>query len=147
MKGNMMNSPINPNITTEQANEFIESIRSTLNILKTSVVKDLYIFSRDRDAVVISFDGQWRPFLCQTRGFNDPSCRVPIYLTNEVLDIIQGALKELGRDTPGGRTFLNSKGVRCIDEGLDVEIVRWDWPLGDLVKDVLYIKTYFESEP
>jgi hypothetical protein len=132
--------PLHVELDENQAEEFREAIRAALLFINPVEVKDLYLFAKDKDAVVISFDGLLHPFLCRSYGFNVPSCRVRVYRTCFVLDTISKALMILGRDTSGGRTFLNSTGVFCVDEDVQFELVTWNWPSGDLVREILKIR-------
>lgn len=132
--------PIRVEVTESQALEFKEAVRSSLIFLKSADVRNLYLYSKDKDSIVVSFDGELHPFLCQKQGYNDPSYRVPIYRTSYVLETVAKALIKLGRDIPGGRTFLNSEGVVCVDEDEEVDLVQWKWPSRNLVEEILSIR-------
>lgn len=132
--------PLYVDLNENHAEEFIRAMRAALLFVNPAEVKDLYLFAKDKDAVVISFDGMSHPFLCRSYGYNDPSCRVPVYRTCFVLDTIAKALRILGRDTSGGRTFLNSMGAFCVDEDVQYELVNWKWPSGSLVTEVMKIR-------
>jgi hypothetical protein len=131
--------PLQAKISSAQAKAFLEVIRSALIFRSSSDVANLYIHSDDRNAIVISFDGSWHPFLCETRGYNEPSSRLSLNHNNDVLRMIAKALRYLGRDQRGGRTFLNSQGVVCVEDQSVVELIKWEWPIGDLVSDVMHI--------
>jgi hypothetical protein len=87
--------------------------------------------------VVISFDGEWAPFLGHTKGYNSPSKppRLPIRRRSEVLEVAAAWLMKCGRDVAGGRVFINAKGVIC--EG--ASIGHWSWMGTDPVETVLDI--------
>ena len=123
-------------ISRPQAKAFYEVIRSALEFRNPSYVADLYLFSNDRNAIVVSFDGSWRPFLCETRGYNIPANRLRLNHNNEILKLVAKALKYLGRDQSGGRTFINSQGVVCVEDQSVIELVSWNWPTHDLMNDV-----------
>lgn len=132
--------PLYAELNENHAEEFRGAMQAALLFVNPAEVKDLYLFAKDKDAVVISFDGMSHPFLCRSYGYNDPSYRVPVYRTCYVLDTIAKALGILGRDTSGGRTFLNSTGAFCVDGDVQFELVTWNWPSGDLVREILKIR-------
>ena len=50
--------------------------------------------------------------------------------------MVAEALKFLGRDQSGGRTFINSQGVVCVEDQIALDLIKWNWPTRDLVHDV-----------
>ena len=125
--------PLDVDITENQAKEFFESIQSALIFRRSS----LYLYSWERNAIVISFDSKWKPYLCEEKGYNTKSQRTYIYPIKDVFKIVIQAYQKAGRDQNGGRSFFTSDCVFYVDESNDIfDLVRWDWPLGDLVEEI-----------
>jgi len=125
--------PLDVDITENQAKDFVESIQRALIAQKSS----LYLYSWERNAIVISFDDEWNPFLCAVKGYNTKPQRTKIYPIGDVFKMVIHAYQKAGRDQYGGRSFFTSDCVFYVDESNDIfELVRWDWPLGDLVEEI-----------
>ncbi len=75
-------------------------------------------------ALVVSFDPQLRPFLCDTRGWNR-NRRKPIKSTA----LISRIAAALGESRPeGGRVFLDASGVRTTIENQQIVLITWKLP-------------------
>jgi hypothetical protein len=94
-------------ISKEQITEFLIAIAKALLSLRIEDLEQVYLF-HDR-AVVISFSGNYQPFIGFTMSYNDPDYRVYINQETFVLTRIAEALDIQGRDIPGGRVFIDNE--------------------------------------
>lgn len=127
-------------ISKDEAEQFCSALEAPLSKLSFHELKNLYLFTKktvDRIkgqlCIVISFDGEWRPFLGHTRGYNNSSKppRLAITSDSRVLDIARTSLKRLGEPNRlGGRVFIHQK---CFlqDRGT---LGTWRWDARDPVE-------------
>jgi hypothetical protein len=127
-------------ISRDDAEEFCSAVEAVLTELSFPELKKLYLFTNktvDRikrePCIVISFDGDWQPFLGHTRGLNNSSKPPRLAITSDrrVLDIARTSLKRFaGPSRPGGRVFIHHK---CFlhDRGA---LGTWQWDAGDPVE-------------
>ena len=112
-------------------------MQSTSELLGRRRVNQLCLFVPEK-GVAISYDRRLRPFLGQTRGYNEPDSRT--YLNRDicVLRKIRIALACKGKRGIGGRVFLTSAGVFCWGEcGHKTQLIDWDWPGRSMAKEVV----------
>jgi len=71
----------------------------------------VHLFNEELEAIYISYNGQWEPFIGFTAGLNPEEDRG--YLPEKIwlLDRIGEFLDELNLGIPGGRVMINSTGV------------------------------------
>lgn len=132
MSNDSMHIPISERI----ADEFLSSLKDTLGEMTSLEVEDLYLYSIARDGVPVSYTKLLKPFLGQSRHYNQPEQRV--YLDEDlfVLRAIREALIDAGEHGIGARVFLTSTGAYYDDDGEEVTLVTWDWPGADLEQQV-----------
>lgn len=97
--------------------------------IKTIAVPD-YFWAGDR-SLVVSFDANWSPFLCNSKGHNRGPQKWYIPQISRLFDIIADALQISRRQefsfVPGGRVFLNAEGVRRrLKDSEILEVLRWE---------------------
>jgi len=80
-------------------------------------------FYRADGCLVVSFDLNWRPYLDNTVGYNQPGSLRWYVPKNKVLKRVADAMKCQGRQISGGRAFLHEGGA-AYGEG-NRELLRW----------------------
>jgi hypothetical protein len=106
-----------------------------LSVLELGDLAELRLF--DDDVIVISYSGQYEPFIGYTMAFNDPDRRAYIRTEAHVLTLIADALDRQGRYRPGGRVFIQKDCVCIKNEDLrSVVIMFLDWQGFDVVSAV-----------
>jgi hypothetical protein len=137
----MTNSQPPPNIevSAEHADEFIQSLRTTLKRMTRSQRKDVRLIVQKRQAVAISCDSKNLPFLGYTVGYNQPDARTALPLENFVLyEIRKWLLIRRKRGPKGGRVFITSECAFTAPENEPIIILcKWNWPREDIVIEVL----------
>ena len=94
-----------PIIITETESElFVKAIARALSTLAKNDLREIYLFQDH--AVVISYSGDYQPFIGYTMSYNDPDHRLYISQETYVLTRIAEAIDTQGRDMPGGRVFI-----------------------------------------
>ena len=92
-------------ISKDDAEQFCSALEASLSKLSVHELKKLYLFAKktvDRikgvPCIVISFDGDWRPFLGHTHGWNTKSKppRLAITSDSRVLSIVKASLQQFG---------------------------------------------------
>ena len=113
-------------IKKPEADMFLTAVSKALSTLSKDDLQQIYLF-HDQN-VVISFSGDYRPFIGYTMSYNDPDHRLYIYQDCYLLTRIGEALDAQGRDMPGGRVFINRSSA-CIkdDQFREVVILLLDW--------------------
>jgi len=90
-------------------------------------------FTSEDGSLVMSFDGGWYPFLCNTVGYNlgpqrwyvPKASRLIAHIAHALQTPIQRRLSYL----PGGRVFLDAHGVRRRPEGHgEMQVLKWKLP-------------------
>lgn len=104
---------------------------------KTLAIPD-YFWAGDR-SLVVSFYVNWSPFLCNSKGHNRGPQKWYIPQISCLFDIIADALQISRRQefsfVPGGRVFLNAKGVhRRLKDSEILEVLKWK-----LLRDCPYL--------
>lgn len=111
---------------------FFADLRSVLESLDAQDLEELYLVSKNRDALAVSYDGALHPFLGRTHGRNSEHQRIRDLDENlAVLELIKAALR--ARRKSGGRVFLTSRRVFYVEDKVKVPLLEWDWPGKDLV--------------
>jgi hypothetical protein len=114
-------------ITTEDAAEFSRALHVALQTC--SQPHTLYILTDGY--VVISFDDTWQPFIGFTFGYNLKPDRLPVQERSRVLESTRVCLQRFSdnKNKPGGRVFINDKGILSYDEmrRRRTWIGVWDW--------------------
>ena len=128
-------------IPRKDALDFLSGIeRSLLNMSEDEIYK-MYLFVEHRNAVAISFDSSWRPFIGYTRGYNSPEERAKIS-GGAFLALVRSRFQTSHQsEIPGGRVFLAANRAYNIDEVYEYTFLQWIW-LGkslSLVEDVLQL--------
>jgi hypothetical protein len=88
-------------------------------------------FQTAQGEVVISFNGDWEPFLTETRGYNRPKQRWFVPGGGDILYAVGNRLQASPTTewVPGGRVFLNPVGACRRPEGTDEEwLAFWSLP-------------------
>jgi len=115
------------NILPGEALEWENVIENALKLLDSNALESLCLSSPlySHDGVQVSFDRRGVPFLGHSRGFNNASKPLRLYLHKpcRVLTVTRQWLKLAGRSS-AGRVFLNARGVASNFE----QIGRWNWP-------------------
>jgi hypothetical protein len=88
-------------------------------------------FRSSEGSLVLSFDGSWYPFLCNTAGYNVGPDRW--YLRKNPLTAklglrLQEPIMKRLRFRPGGRLFLDSSGARMKPNASYVDVLEWQLP-------------------
>lgn len=101
----------------------------------------MYLFVEQRNAVAISFDSNWKPFIGYTRGYNAPEDRT--YISGgPFLALVRSRFRSSHQfDIAGGRVFLAANRAYNIDKLYEYTFLKWIW-LSDslsLVTDVLQL--------
>lgn len=99
-------------VTSDQAREFLIAIENAIRTMTEFQLQQIYFLNHDLQAIHLSYDGEYRPFIGFTAGFNYKDDRV--YLSKNIWLLIQIGkyLKELNLSKPGGRVFINSYQVK-----------------------------------
>ena len=90
-------------------------------------------FRDRRGSLVVTFDGWWNPFLCDTTGYNNAVQRWYVPSDTQLLKRIANAfafsrISESPR-IPGGRVFLHSEAVdRKTPTNEIIQILKWALP-------------------
>ncbi len=116
---------------TQHSGERLEHDLPT-DVDRSSLALPSYFTSGD-GSLVMSFDGRWYPFLCNTRGYNLGPQRwyVPKVsrLIAHIAQALQTPIQRRVSYLPGGRAFLDATGVRRRPEGHgDIQVLRWKLP-------------------
>ncbi len=132
-------------ISKEDAEIFSSALEAVLSELSFLELKDLYLFTNKKVdlikeiCIVISFDGDWQPFLGHTRGYNNSSkpARLQIASPSRVLDVSREWLRlgrprdtGRGRQQHAGRVFVTRDRLLCDDQTLGT----WQWDAGNPVE-------------
>lgn len=94
-------------ISDQHSKLFTDAIVDAMSRLSWKELIDIYWI--DDDNLIISFDGDYKPFIGKTRGFNRFNERVYFDGNNDVISNIADALDATGRDINGGRVFINRR--------------------------------------
>ena len=89
--------------------------------------EDVYLLLSERNAIAISYSGQWRPFLGFTSGYNLPDRRRYLPEGITVLDHIIDNLSTWKLELPGGRVFINQDTAQKVIGRQLHTICIWDW--------------------
>jgi hypothetical protein len=123
-------------ISERAAENFLSDLQSVLTSMDSQDIDGLYLYSRKRDAIAVSYDRSLRPFVGRTTGFNPEDKRVrQLDASLYLVQMVGLGLRIAGR--PGGRVFLTSDGAFCIQGGERVQLMNWEWPGRDLVREVV----------
>ena len=84
---------------------------------------DLHLLDDNKEAVVLSFDRFWRPFIGTSYGYNqlDERCRIPTW--ENLISLARAKLKYEHRAIDGGRIFITRDSVFYKDENLRKHIL------------------------
>lgn len=121
---------------------FLWGIKNTLLKMPPNQVDELYFYVVKRNAVAISFDSSWQPFIGFTRGYNYPEERERKYIRGggAFLALIKSRFRTCPHEICGGRVFLKPDyAYHVTSTSEEVIFIRWTW-LGNspsLVDDVL----------
>ena len=132
VSSDVMHIPLSERI----ADQFLSSLEDTLDSVDDVEIDDLYLSSSVRDGIPISYSESLKPFVGQTHGYHPQEDRVYLSQDNFVLRAIREALIDAGRGGVGARVFLTSTRAYCVDEGREMTLVTWDWPVDDLEEEV-----------
>ena len=138
----------NPTVTIvvdrKQADEFLDCLSSTFQTMSAFQRGTAYFWVEKRDAVAISYNAQWKPFLGYTAGYNPEDERTPIVGWSSVLSEIKDIMRKRPHGISGGRVFLRDSGAFRVVDGAEVQIRRWVW-LGDgLIRSTLALLDRFK---
>lgn len=129
-------------IPHNDTSDFLWSIKNTLLEMPPDQVKELYFYVMRRNAVAISFDSRWQPFIGITKGYNYSEDRTYISGGGAFLALIKSKFRACPHEISGGRVFLRSDRAYHVTVTSEEEIfIRWIW-LGNslgLIDDVLEI--------
>jgi len=117
-------------ISTVDAKAFCSAVEIALRDLGYQELKDLRLFRKHDDGIVVSFEPDWQPFLNSTFGYhNRPSRpRWPINSQCRVLDVARTWLMNLDEQPAGGRVFISSERVvRVRDRSQKTTLGTWVW--------------------
>ena len=115
-------------VTQADADEFMQAFKAALDRLPIQPATQLYLFPKNRKALSISLDGDLKPFLGFTAGYNPPEQRVYLPDRIQIIDRISEILESYDRDTRGGRIFLTEYSVSKEIEGHEHTLCTYDWP-------------------
>lgn len=96
-----------------------ELLSSLKNILEESSLKQLNslnIYDGNKEAIIISFDNVWRPFLGITKGYNKQEERTYFNNIPQLVQLIINKYRSCNRKEPGGRVFLDKNSAYYTDE-------------------------------
>ena len=136
---NVVTTLVALDITSEDASELIAGYRSLLLGKRPQEIYSLYIYSGNKNALPVSYNSEWRPFIGRTYGHNPESWRVHFNPGISVLEGVGKALRRLGREIRGGRVFLTSTGAFCVEGTSKIDLLNWLWPERDIVDSVLQV--------
>jgi hypothetical protein len=90
------------------------------------------------EAIVVSFDRDWLPFIGFGHGYNDPDHRIYLPQNLYILDLCSKSLENLGMDIPGGRIFIRNNYVfhRSENAGRRDVIRTWNLKGRDIVNEI-----------
>src|SRR3989304_4521819 len=123
----------------EDAQAFIAALEETIMSLSEREAYSVYLVVEARRAIAISFDGEWRPFLGFTRGYNPHDSRAYLAPKLAFLDRIADALESFALERPGGRVFVGPYDTRKLIDDVQVTLCVYDWPEGNPVHQALAI--------
>lgn len=129
-------------IPRADVNSFLAGITTTLANMSPDGIEQVYLYSLERNAIVISFDGTWRPFFGYTRGYNYPEDRTYMIGGGAFLALVRSRFKSLPHDIPGGRVFLSSdRAFRVLRDYKEETFLRYIWlsDSGNVFFDVLWL--------
>lgn len=116
---------------------FLSGINYALQENLPSGISDLYLFIPQRNAIAISFDSNWRPFIGTTMGYNCQEERT--YLGGGAfLALVKSRFRACPHEIPGGRVFLTSSKAYPANGMPGEAFINWIWlsDSGSLVEDV-----------
>lgn len=120
--------------------DFLWGIKNTLLKMPPDQVQEVYFYVMKRNAIAISFDSAWQPFIGVTRGYNHLEERTYISGGGAFLALIKSRFKTCPHEISGGRVFLKADYAYRVTATSEEEIfIRWIW-LGNrlnLLDDVL----------
>ena len=131
-------------IARDDASAFLRGIENTISKMLPEQIEAVYLYSFQRNAIVVSFDGDWKPFFGYTRGYNYPDDRTYLVGGGPFLALVRSRFKHLPHDISGGRVFLGSSYAYRAPLDMDKEVevfLRYIW-LGNslnLVEDALKV--------
>ncbi len=99
---------------------------------------EAYLYVWKRNAIAISFNKDWQPFIGYTTGYNEPDDRTRIFSGCELLKLIQEKLKiwhnaitvDIPNEPRGGRVFIKKECVYRYTYESEIVLFRCVW-LGD----------------
>lgn len=150
-------------IDKKDAGAFYYAFEKALSKLSLTDLHDIYLYIYHRQAVAISFDADWKPFIGYTSGHNDIERRVPLVGGGVVIKMIKDGLMDFykilkkfnPREPKGGRVFINKNLVyrHTMDE--DFLLLRTIWlgnnnvdanPIMKIIKQIEICKKIRSSE-
>jgi hypothetical protein len=134
-------------VTQEIADEFYTVIREAIYATPVEWLDELYIVDIQLKSVVFSFDGQWKPFVGFTKGFNLPEKRTPMtssYLTDFILD----SFDYRSREIPGGRVHLTEAKAffRDLPSASRKDLCLFDWQGAEPFTAVKNMQAYIQNK-
>ena len=119
-------------IKPREADEFVGCLGET--IVTSSNVRP---YNPRRDALVLSFDNEFRPFLNYTKGYHSARDR-RLYLKNVPELVRQIGERVAPYRRPGGRVFINGEKAYFDDESLgEIDLCELSWPVNrDVVAEI-----------
>lgn len=126
-------------VSREDGQAFMTSLEATIVGLSEQEAYTVYLVVESRRAIAVSFDGDWRPFLGFTRGYNPPDSRA--YLESDLgfLNQLADALEQLALESPGGRVFIRQYNATKAIDGVEATLCIYDWPLSNPINQALAI--------
>jgi len=125
-------------VTATDAAEFITCLSETLQQMTVTEREEVRLVVQQRQAVAISWNADYEPFLGYTAGFNEPDSRTAMHRSGFVLNEIGKWLRRRRRSKPrGGRVFITSDVAFTVPYDMPITLCKWTWPRQDLVYEVL----------
>jgi hypothetical protein len=127
-------------ISRKDTRDFLLGINNALLMMSCEQVEEVYLFVKRRNAIAISFDSTWRPFIGVTRGYNCPEDRT-YFSGGPFLALIKSRFRARPREIAGGRVFLTSDYAYHTDGMLEEVLLQYIW-LSDrpnIIEDVLIL--------
>jgi hypothetical protein len=114
-------------VTQSEANHLIRCISFANDFISKKTTKKPHTFDHYNRAIIISIDGNWNPFIGCNIGFNPPDERVTLPEGIKILEAIIVLLRNLNRDIPGGRIFINTSMAFYKKGTLKLPICKFKW--------------------
>jgi hypothetical protein len=116
-------------VTKQMADDLVSLLKKTLDELSEEQRKYVHIYDNKKNALVISYDRDWYPFIGYTWGYNHS----PTYLERipQLLKKIGVIYMQENRVPSGGRVFIDMNCAFYVDDSRKMQFLcTLRWPNG-----------------